>query len=91
MPHVHFEVYRSANSATQYSNKLKTSQLTFPVATCQTVYNGATGYSASVSNLAQMSFATDNVFSDGVSLQTATITGDIANGYVATLTVGISA
>lgn len=91
MPHVHFEVYRSANSATQYSNKLKTSQLTFPVATCQTVYSGASGYSASVSNLASMSFATDNVFSDGVSTQTATITGSIASGYVATLTVGISA
>lgn len=91
MPHVHFEVYQSANVATQYSNKLKTSQLAFPVAVCQTVYNGASGYSASVSNLAQISFATDNVFSDGVSLQTATVTGDLVNGYVATLTVGISA
>jgi len=91
MPHVHFEIYRSANAATQYSNKLKTSQLTFPVATCQTVYNGASGYSASVSNLASMSFATDNVFSDGVGTQTATVTGSIAGGYVATLTVGMSA
>jgi hypothetical protein len=36
----------------------------FPVADCQTVY-ASTGYSASVSNLAQISFATDNVFSDG--------------------------
>lgn len=90
MPHVHFEVYRSETTATQYSNKLKTSQLTFPVAVCQTVY-AASGYSQSVSNLSQMSFATDNVFSDGVSLQTATVTGNTVDGYVATLTVGISA
>lgn len=90
MPHVHFEVYRSETTATQYSNKLKTSQLAFPVAVCQAVY-ASTGYSQSVSNLSQMSFATDNVFSDGVSLQTATVTGNAVDGYVATLTVGISA
>lgn len=91
MPHMHFEIYRSASVATQYSNKLKTSQLTFPVDVCQTIYNGATGYSASISNLSQMSFATDNVFSDGVSLQVASISGDVVSGYTATLTVGISA
>jgi len=90
MPHVHFEVYRSETTATQYSNKLKTSQLAFPAAVCQTVY-ASTGYSQSVSNLSQMSFATDNVFSDGVSLQTATVTGNAVDGYVATLTVGIGA
>ncbi|MDO9005463.1 MAG: intradiol ring-cleavage dioxygenase [Aquabacterium sp.] len=91
MPHMHFEIYRSANVATQYSNKLRTSQLAFPVDVCQTVYNGAIGYSASISNLSQISFATDNVFSDGVTLQVASVTGDIVNGYAATLTVGISA
>ncbi len=90
MPHVHFEVYRSETTATQYSNKLKTSQLAFPVAVCQTVY-ATTGYSESVRNLSQISFTTDNVFSDGVSLQTAAITGNAADGYVATLTVGIGA
>jgi protocatechuate 3,4-dioxygenase beta subunit len=90
MPHVHFEVYRSETTATQYSNKLKTSQLAFPVAVCQTVY-ATTGYSASVRNLSQISFTTDNVFSDGVNLQTADVTGNTVDGYVATLTVGISA
>lgn len=88
MPHVHFEVYRSETTATQYTNKLKTSQLAFPVDVCQAVYATA-GYSQSVSNLGQISFATDNVFSDGVSLQLATVTGNAVDGYVATLTVGI--
>jgi hypothetical protein len=32
-----------------------------------------TGYSTSVSNFARISFATDNVFSDGYSLQMATV------------------
>lgn len=90
MPHIHFEVYRDANTATSFSNKLKTSQRAFPTATCQTVYNNASGYSASVSNLASISFASDNVFSDGVDLQMVSITGDVTNGYQANITVSIS-
>lgn len=90
MPHMHFEVYRDANTATSYTNKLKTSQLAFPVATCQTVYDNASGYSASVSNLAAISFSSDNVFSDGVTQQLVTISGDVTNGYEASITVSIS-
>jgi protocatechuate 3,4-dioxygenase beta subunit len=91
MPHMHFEIFRSANSASSFSNKLRTSQIAFPTEVCSTVYNGAAGYEASVRNLARISFATDNVFSDGVSSQTATVSGSIAAGYTATLTVGIAA
>ena len=89
-PHIHFEVYRSATAATQYSNKLKTSQLALPAATCQTVY-ATSGYSGSTANLASISLTSDNVFSDGASTQMATVTGDVSSGYVATLQVGISA
>lgn len=88
MPHMHFEVYRSATTATSFSNKLKTSQIAFPVGTCQTVY-ADNRYSGSASNLSQISFSSDNVFSDGVTTQLATITGDNSSGYVATLQVGI--
>jgi protocatechuate 3,4-dioxygenase beta subunit len=91
MPHMHFEVYRSVNSASAYSNKLKTSQIAFPTDVCSTVYSSASGYSASIANLAAISFATDNVFSDGVSTQTATISGSVTAGYTASLTVGIAA
>ena len=90
MPHMHFEVYRSATTATSFSNKLKTSQLAFPVATCQEVYNGNASYSASIANLASMSFATDNVFSDGVTLELVSITGSVAAGYTANIQVAIS-
>jgi protocatechuate 3,4-dioxygenase beta subunit len=90
VPHVHFEVYPSLAKATAASNRIKTSQFAFPVATSTEVY-ATTGYSASVRNMAAISMATDNVFSDGYSLQMATITGNVTDGYVATLVVAVSA
>ena len=89
MPHVHFEVYPNLATSTTASNRIKTSQFTFPLATLNTVYT-ATGYATSVQNLARISYATDNVFSDGTALQMAAMSGDIVNGYVAELTVGVS-
>lgn len=89
MPHIHFEIYRSSNSATSFSNKLKTSQLAFPVDVCNTVY-ATSGYETSVRNLGRISFASDNVFGDGVSQQLCTVTGNAAEGYAATLRVGVS-
>jgi protocatechuate 3,4-dioxygenase beta subunit len=90
MPHIHFEIYRDANTARSFTNKLKTSQLALPTDVCSTVYSNASGYSASIANLARISFATDNVFSDGVSAQLATVTGSVASGYAARLVVGIA-
>ena len=39
----------------------------------------------------RVSLAGDNIFSDGSTLQLATVTGSLAEGYVARLTVGIAA
>ena len=89
MPHVHFEVYPSLARAASASNRIKTSQFTFPLATLNEVYT-ASGYTASVRNLAQISYATDNVFSDGTSLQMAGVTGNATEGYVVTLTIGVN-
>ena len=50
-PHMHFEVYESLDSATSYTNKLRTSQLAIPEDSCREVYGVADGYDASVSNL----------------------------------------
>jgi len=90
MPHMHFEVYPSASAATSYANKIKTSQIAFPTDVCTTVYSTASGYSSSLTNFNRISFSTDNVFSDGYTTQLATLSGDVTNGYTATLTVGIS-
>ena len=90
MPHIHIEVYRTTATATSYTHKLKTTQLAFPVDVCNTVYATATGYSQSVANFAQISFATDMVFADGTSTEMATVTGSVADGYAVSLQVGIS-
>src|SRR2546423_2700504 len=81
-PHIHFEIYPSLSLATSSANKIATSQLALPKTVCDAVY-ATSGYSGSASNLAQTSLATDNVFSDGTSLQVPSITGSIANGYAA--------
>jgi protocatechuate 3,4-dioxygenase beta subunit len=89
MPHIHFEVYPSLAKATSAANRVKTSQFTFPMATLNEAY-AASGYSASARNLAGISYATDNVFSDGTSLQMASVSGDPVSGYVVTLTIGVA-
>ncbi|CUI09353.1 dioxygenase family protein [Massilia antarctica] len=89
MPHVHFEVYPSLAKSTSAANRIKTSQFGFPTSTLSDAY-AASGYSASVRNLANISYATDNVFSDGTALQIAKVSGSASLGYVATLTVGVS-
>lgn len=90
IPHVHFEVYPSLAKSTSAQNRVKTSQFTFPMSMLNEAYTNS-GYSTSVRNLAQISYATDNVFSDGTSLQMVSVTGNATDGYVATLTVNVSA
>jgi protocatechuate 3,4-dioxygenase beta subunit len=87
-PHIHFEVYPSLDDATSASSKLRTSQLALPKKASSLVY-ATDGYEASVANLARTSLDTDNVFSDGYSLQLATITGTVDDGMVATLNVPV--
>ena len=87
-PHIHFEVYPSLAEATTAGNPSATSQLALPAEVCNTVY-ATDGYSASVRNMAQTSLASDNVFSDGYALELATVTGSVAGGYTALLTVAV--
>jgi protocatechuate 3,4-dioxygenase beta subunit len=87
-PHVHFEVYPSLAAATSVANKVATSQIALPKATCDLVY-ATPGYEQSITNLSQVSLASDNVFSDGASLELATITGSVTTGLTAALTVAV--
>jgi protocatechuate 3,4-dioxygenase beta subunit len=90
-PHIHFEIYPSLAVATNAANKIHTSQLAFPEATCREVYSSDASYSQSVSNLSRVSLETDGVFRDGVDQQLATLSGNSTNGYLATLVVGVPA
>ncbi|WP_432574841.1 intradiol ring-cleavage dioxygenase [Kineococcus sp. SYSU DK005] len=88
-PHVHFEVYPDAGSTTDAANAVATSQLALPQEVCEAVY-ATSGYEQSVSNLADVTLASDNVFGDdSAATQLATVTGDTASGYAVSLTVGV--
>ncbi|WP_233625128.1 intradiol ring-cleavage dioxygenase [Actinoplanes sp. ATCC 53533] len=89
-PHIHFEVYSSLANATSGDGPIvKTSQIALPEDVSDVVY-ATDGYSKSISNMSQVSLATDNVFGDdsGVT-ELATVTGSVAAGYVAKLAIAI--
>ena len=88
-PHIHFEVYPNEAAITDSTNAICTSQVALPQATCEAVYATA-GYSASVSNLAQISLASDNVFGDdSAAHQLGAVTGDVTSGFTVALTVPV--
>jgi protocatechuate 3,4-dioxygenase beta subunit len=87
-PHIHFEVYPTLASSTSVSNKIATSQIALPKAANDLVY-AQSGYGSSASNASQITLASDGVFSDGASLELATVTGSVSNGFAASLTVAV--
>ncbi|MEU4158918.1 intradiol ring-cleavage dioxygenase [Actinoplanes sp. NPDC026670] len=88
-PHIHFEVYPDEASITDSTKAIATSQVAIPQEYCDTVYKEK-GYESSITNLAQLTLATDNVFGDDSGAkQLATVTGDVASGYAVALNVGV--
>lgn len=89
-PHIHFEVYSSLANATSGRGPIvKTSQIALPKDVSSAVY-ATSGYSQSVTNLSRISLATDGVFRDDLAArETATVTGGVASGYTARLTISV--
>lgn len=88
-PHVHFEVYPDQASIADATTAISTSQLALPEDVSEAVY-ATDGYEQSVSNLSRVTLESDSVFAeDGGVHQLAEVTGSVADGYVATLTVPI--
>jgi protocatechuate 3,4-dioxygenase beta subunit len=87
-PHVHFEIYPSLDSATDYKNKLATSQLALPEEACNLVF-AQPGYELSVTNLQRVTLASDMVFSDSYVTQLPELSGSVDAGYTAKLSVGV--
>ena len=79
--HIHVQVF--VNGAV-----VKTTQVAFPENVTAGVYR--TGVYAAKGQ-STTSNASDNVFSDGTQTEMATLAGDTASGYTATLAVGVSA
>jgi len=88
-PHIHFEVYTDLEAATDEANKIATSQIALPKDACDFVY-ATDGYSRSVSNMGQVSLASDNVFGDDGGIhELGTIAGDVSSGMTVALTVPV--
>jgi len=89
-PHVHFEVHASVADAAAGLPPLATSQLALPAEACNAVY-ATPGYEQSKQSFAQTSLQSDNVFGDdGGARQLASVTGSVAEGYTARLSVPVS-
>ncbi|RFA11291.1 3,4-dioxygenase subunit beta [Subtercola boreus] len=88
-PHIHFEVYKDVATAVASGPIVKTSQIALPQETCEAVY-ATSGYEQSVRNLASTSLAKDNVFGNDSGIhQIASMSGSVAAGYTAALTIGV--
>jgi protocatechuate 3,4-dioxygenase beta subunit len=88
-PHIHFEVYPDRDSITDHTQAIATSQVALPQSACDAVYATA-GYERSVSNLAQVSLDSDNVFGDDAGAhQLGATSGSVADGYSVRLTVPV--
>jgi protocatechuate 3,4-dioxygenase beta subunit len=88
-PHVHFEVYPDQTSITNVSKAIATSQVALPENTCEQVY-AESGYEQSVTNLSQVSLASDSVFGDdSAASQLGSVTGNVQTGLAVSLAVGI--
>ncbi len=79
--HIHIQVYNG-------TTVVKTTQLAFPDATNTEVYGGGSSYYTSGEN--PTTNAQDMVFSDGDEYELATVDGSIADGYTASLQVGVT-
>jgi protocatechuate 3,4-dioxygenase beta subunit len=78
-PHIHVHIYDSNG------NSLLVTQIAFPKNVTDTVYTGSSFYSARGKQ--DTTNETDNVFSDGVSTELATLDGSVANGYTLAHTI----
>lgn len=82
-PHIHVHVY-SANGTS-----LKVTQIAFPTDVCDTVYTTATNYykkgKQDTSNTA------DNIFSDSLASELASVSGSVSAGYTLTHLITVAA
>jgi len=88
-PHIHFEVYSDVANAVASGPIVKTSQIALPEEADALVY-ATSGYEQSVRNMSQTSLTRDMVFGDDGGIhQIATMSGSVADGYTAALTIGV--
>ncbi len=92
-PHIHFEVFSSAEMAVSGRAALLTSQFALPEAECKAVYAANPLYAASLGALGDVSLTRDGVFrgslAEELAAQTLQLEGDPVAGYRALGRVGL--
>lgn len=92
-PHIHFEVFSSAEMAVSGKAALLTSQFALPEDACRAVYAAHPLYAASVATIDGVSLTRDGIFRDSsdaeLAAQTMTLSGDPVAGYQAMGRVGL--
>ncbi len=94
-PHIHFEVFESAEAAVSGGRSLLTAQVAFPEHEIGPIYEAApSDYAASTRNLARTSFARDGIFRDNtpeeLAQQTVALSGSAASGFGGRVTIPIA-
>lgn len=82
-PHIHVHVYSADGTS------LLVTQIAFPTDVCDTVYTTATNYYTRGKQ--DTSNARDNVFSDSLASELATVSGSISGGYTLTHLITVAA
>lgn len=75
-PHIHVHIYNASGTS------LLITQIAFPTDVCNTVYTTATPYKSRGTQDTQN--ANDNVFSDSLASELASVSGSVSNGYTLT-------
>ncbi|NJS38951.1 MAG: intradiol ring-cleavage dioxygenase [Rhodobacteraceae bacterium] len=92
-PHLHFEVFASAEAAVSGGPALLTGQFALPEAECRAVYSEGGAYAASMPALDGVRLSRDGIFrrsSDAeLAAQMLALTGSAGQGYRATGQVGL--
>lgn len=81
-PHIHVHIFNAAGTS------LLVTQIAFPTDVCNTVYTTASPYSSRGTQDTQNS--RDNVFSDSLSLELASVSGTVSNGYTLSHTINVN-
>ncbi len=81
-PHIHVHVYNAGGTS------LLITQIAFPTDVCNTVYTTAAPYNTRGKQ--DTTNASDNVFSDSLASELATVTGSVAAGYTLTHVITVN-
>lgn len=92
-PHLHFEVFASAERAVDGGQAVLASQFALPEDACRAAYDADAAYADSIPALDELTFSRDMIFRNGTEAERAVqmmrLTGDAAQGFTATATVGL--